>query len=299
MSLFDRAVVAALPWAPKGLVRRFADPYIAGETLEDAVATIERLQARGIRATIDILGEHIGRIDQADAPREAYVGAMREIHRRELPSTISVKLTQLGLFLDPGACYENIRNLVACGRELGVGVAIDMEESAVTSQTLEIFRRLRAEYDNVSTVLQAMLHRTVADARALSDLSPSIRICKGIYVEPTEIAYQDRARVNQSYMETVEAVLDAGGFAAIATHDEVLVGRAFELIRARALDPSHYEFQMLLGVREELRDRIVAAGHPLRVYIPFGREWYAYSVRRMRENPRVAGMVARAVIGLR
>ena len=299
MSLFDRAVVATLPWVPKGLVRRFADPYIAGESLDDAVATILALNQRGIRATIDILGEHIDRIEQAEAPREVYMAAMSEIQRRGLPSTISVKLTQLGLYLDPEVCYRNIRTLVALGHELGVGVAIDMEESAITSQTLSIYRRLREEFGNVSTVLQAMLRRTVADARGLADLSPSIRICKGIYVEPREVAYQEGEEVNQSYKETVGAVLDSGGFAAIATHDEVLVDWALTFLRERALDSSRYEFQMLLGVREELRDRIVAAGHPLRVYVPFGQEWYAYSVRRMRENPRVAGMVARAVVGLR
>ncbi|MEZ4648872.1 MAG: proline dehydrogenase family protein [Candidatus Eisenbacteria bacterium] len=298
MSLFDRAVVAALPWVPRPLVRRFADPYIAGETLGDAMRTVADLDRKGIRTTLDLLGEHIERIEQADAPRDGYLVALGEIHRTGLPATISVKLTQLGLYLDPEACYRNIRALVAEGKTLGVGVAIDMEESAVTVRTLEIYRRLRSEFDNVSTVLQAMLRRTVDDAVALGDLSPSIRVCKGIYVEPREIAYQEAEEVRSSYIRTAEAILDGGGFVAFATHDDVLVERCKELIQRRSLDASRFEFQMLLGVREELRDKTVAEGYPLRVYVPFGQEWYAYSVRRMRENPRVAGMVARAVLGL-
>ena len=298
MSLFDRAVVAALPWVPRSLVRRFADPYIAGETLGDAMRTVEQLERRGIRTTLDLLGEHIERIEQADAPRDGYLVALGEIGKSGLPATISVKLTQLGLYLDEDACYRNIRALVAEGQTLGVGVAIDMEESAVTTRTLSIFRRLRSEFDNISTVLQAMLRRTVDDAVALGDLSPSIRVCKGIYVEPREIAYQGAEEVRTSYLETAKAVLDSGGFVAFATHDDVLVERCKGLIRERSLDASRFEFQMLLGVREELRDKTVAEGYPLRVYVPFGQEWYAYSVRRMRENPRVAGMVARAVLGL-
>jgi proline dehydrogenase len=299
LSFFDRAVVASLPVIPRALVRRFADPYIAGETLEDALVTIEDLARGGIRSTIDLLGEHLERIEQADAPRDGYLDALDAIHARSLPATISVKLTQLGLHADEEACYRNLRTLVARGAELGLGVAIDMEESALTSRTLAIFRKLRGEFDNVSAVLQAMLYRTVGDARALADLAPSVRVCKGIYVEPREIAYHDGARVNESYMETARILLDSGGFVAFATHDDELVARCQRLVAERSLDSSRYEFQMLLGVRPELRARIVASGHPLRVYVPYGREWYAYSVRRMRENPRVAGMVARAVLGFR
>ncbi len=298
MSLFDRAVVATLPLVPRPLVRKFASRYIAGETLSDALDTIRDLNKTDIRATLDVLGEHISRIEQANGPRDAYLEALDAIRDSGVDSNVSVKLTQLGLAIDPEACYRNIEAIVSRAASYGMTVRLDMEDSTCTDPTLDVYRRLRREYDNVGIVLQSMLRRSLRDVKALAEYAPSVRVCKGIYVEPWEVAYQEDELVSRNFVSVLEAVIEAGGFAAIATHDERLVYEGLRVVEERQLDQSRYEFQMLLGVREELRDIIVRDGHPLRVYVPFGRQWYAYSMRRMRENPRVAGLVAKAVLGM-
>lgn len=295
MSLFDRVVVGLLPHVPRPWVRHFSRPYIAGTSLDDAIALIRRLNEQGMRATLDILGEHIQSIVQSEAPRDAYLEVLAELKRTGVNSNVSVKLTQLGLAIDAERCYTHIRSLVARAREVDNFVRIDMEDSSCTDPTLGIYRRLRHEFDNVGIVLQSMLRRTEGDAVALSDLRPNVRVCKGIYVEPERIAYRRRDEVNASYLRTVERLLDQGSYVGLATHDSDLVEALLGIIDARGLPRTAYEFQMLLGVQEGLRDQIVAAGHPLRVYVPFGEQWYAYSLRRMRENPKIAGYVARSV----
>lgn len=298
MSLFDRAVVALLPVVPRSLVRKFSEPYIAGAHLDEAIARIRVLNSKDMMATLDVLGEHIEDPKLADRTREIYLSVLEEIDRSGVDSNISVKLTQLGLHFDPEFCYRHMREIVGRAKELGMTVRIDMEDSTLTTATLDIYRRLRTEFDNVGMVLQAMLRRTLQDLRELEDLHPSVRICKGIYVEPWKVAYQDAGVINRNFCEAVDAVIAAGGYPAIATHDERLVYEAARIVDRRGLSRDQYEFQMLLGVREELREVILAAGHRLRVYVPYGEQWYAYSVRRMRENPRIAGLIARSVLGL-
>lgn len=298
MSLFDRAVVLALPAVPRPLVRHFSQPYIAGSRLEQAISVARDLNRRGMMATLDILGEHIHRTDEAEGPRDAYLALLDEIDRSKVDSNVSVKLTQLGLQLDPEACYRNIRSLVSRARAIGSFVRIDMEDSSCTDATLGIYRRLRAEgFENTGVVLQAMLRRTLRDASEAGRDKVNVRLCKGIYVEPRHLAYQDRELVRRSYVASLERLLAAGSYVGIATHDELLVFEALRLIEKLGLDRSRYEFQMLLGVEEELRQILVDAGHRLRVYVPFGEHWYAYSVRRMRENPKVAGHIARSILG--
>lgn len=298
MSLFDRAVVLALPAVPKPLVRHFSQPYIAGSRLDEAIATVRRLNSAGMMATLDILGEHIHRIEEASGPRDSYLALIDEIHRTGVDSNVSVKLTQLGLKLDPEACYRNIRTMVMRAKTHGSFVRIDMEDTSCTDDTLGIYRRLRAEgLDNVGVVLQAMLRRTLRDASELGREGANVRLCKGIYVEPRRHAYQDRELVRRSYVASLERLFAAGSYVGIATHDELLVFEALRLVEKLGLKAGQYEFQMLLGVEEELRRILVDAGHRLRVYVPFGEHWYAYSVRRMRENPRVAGHVARSILG--
>jgi proline dehydrogenase len=280
------------------LVRRFSRPYIAGTHLDDAIETIRTLNAGGMLASLDVLGEHIGTLADADVPRDVYRAALDEIARTQVSSNISVKLTQLGLHLDTEACYRNIRGIVEHARAKGNFVRIDMEDSSCTTATLEIYRRLRADgFDNVGCVIQAMLRRSIDDVRALLPLRPNIRICKGIYVEPWTLAYRDGYLVNRSFVELVRLLIEGGGYPAIATHDERVVFETLRLVENAGLGRDRYELQMLLGVREDLR-RLVAGPHRLRVYVPFGESWYAYSIRRMRENPRVAGLVARAALGL-
>lgn len=277
------------------MVGRIARRYIAGETMADAIRVAGDLNRKGFRATMDILGEDVHRLDQAHEAAGNYCSLLGELHRGGIDSNVSVKLTQLGLKVDKGQCLSLAESVVTCAKGFGNFVRIDMEDSSCTSDTLEIYSELRSRHENVGVVIQAYLYRTLDDVTNLMPLPPNFRLCKGVYVEPPSIAYQDMANINRNYLMLLERLLRSGIYVGIATHDELLVKKAQEWITLLKLPPSAYEFQMLLGVQEPLRDRIRAAGHPLRVYIPFGRDWYAYSVRRLRENPRLAGYVLKAM----
>jgi proline dehydrogenase len=296
VTLLDRAIARTLPVVPRGIVRRVANRYIAGETVDEALRVVTGLNERGIRATLDILGEHIHNLDQAGRAATGYVGLLDAIDRRKLDANVSIKLTQLGLKVDVVTCFDLTSQLVRHANELRNFVRIDMEDSSCTTDTLQIYRSLRRDHSNVGVVIQAYLRRTVNDVCALEDLRPNYRLCKGVYVEPREISYQDMRVINRNYAYILERLLRNASYVGIATHDELMVWEAFRIIRELKLPPTAYEFQMLLGVDEQLRDIIRAAGHNLRVYIPFGRDWYAYSVRRLRENPRLAGYVFKAML---
>ena len=295
MTLVDRVIAGTLPLVPKPIVRRVANRYIAGETTDEALQVVAGLNARGFSATLDILGEHIHSLDQARRAIDGYLNVLEEIARRKVNSTISIKLTQLGLKLDAGACLEMARQLVRRASELNNFVRIDMEDSSCTTDTLRIYRQLRSDFSNVGVVVQAYLRRTMDDVSSLEDLKPNYRLCKGVYVEPRAISYRDMRVINRNYATLLEKLLRNGSYVGIATHDELMVWEAMRIIRELRLPASAYEFQMLLGVEEELRDIIRAGGHNVRIYIPFGRDWYAYSVRRLRENPRLAGYVFKAI----
>jgi len=295
VTLLDRAIARTLPLVPKPIVRRVANRYIAGETVDEALRVVAGLNERGIRATLDILGEHIHNLDQARQAVSGYTTLLDSINKRKLDSTISIKLTQLGLKVDREACFELAAQVVRHAQDVKNFVRIDMEDSSCTTETLEIYRRLRRGYSNVGIVVQAYLRRTVDDVDALQDLRPNYRLCKGVYLEPREISYRDMRVINRNYVTLLEKMLSSGSYVGIATHDELMVWEALRIIRELKLPTSAYEFQMLLGVDEQLRDIIKAGGHNLRVYIPFGRDWYAYSVRRLRENPRLAGYVFKAM----
>ena len=294
MSLLDRAVVRLLPAVPKPLVRLISSRYIAGERLEEAVSTVKRLDASGKLATIDVLGEEIANAGAAAAIADEYLDVLEAIEREQLEANISIKLTGFGLKLGYEVAKENLVRVVERAADGGIFVRIDMEDSSTTDETLALYRELRAAgHEQVGVVLQASLRRTLADVQGLHN----VRVCKGIYVEPPEVQLQNADEVRESFVATVEALLDQGSYVAIATHDEWVLDRARELIARRGLGPDVYEFQMLLGVRERLGDRLVRDGHRLRIYVPYGRYWYEYSVRRLQENPRVAGYVAADVIG--
>jgi proline dehydrogenase len=284
--LLDRALVRVLPAVPKPVVQLFSSRYIAGSSLDDAVRVVRRLNGEGMAATIDVLGEEITHADEARTIARAYRGVFDGIEREQLDSNVSVKLTALGLKLSYELCRENLVDVLSQGRF----VRIDMEDSTTTDATLRLYRELRETgHDNVGVVLQAYLRRTLEDVRALADLQPNVRLCKGIYVEPPSLAYTDAGSVRASFVQCMDALLDAGGYVAAATHDEALIREAL----ARDVP----EFQMLLGVREERARELVAAGHRMRVYVPFGEQWYAYSLRRLQENPAMATTIARATIG--
>ena len=287
MSLLDSAIVRALPAVPKPVVRRLSARYIAGPEISDARRVVAALNAAGKRATVDVLGEEITRVDEARAITRAYLDMLDAIDDDGLDANVSVKLTGLGLEVDPALCRENLEAIA----ERGTFVRIDMEDSSTTDATLELYRDLTDDgFENLGVVLQAMLKRTEDDARALA--GANVRLCKGIYIEPPEISYRDFDDVRESYVRALEILFDGGCYVGIATHDEWLVEQGLRAVRERGLDLGAYEFQMLLGVRPELGDRLVRAGHPLRIYVPFGRQWYEYSLRRLQENPKIAGYVA-------
>lgn len=288
MSLFDQAVARVLPAVPKPVVQLFSARYIAGPTLADAVRVVQGLNGEGKLATVDVLGEEITHEAEARAIARAYLDVFRAIEHDDLAANVSVKLTALGLNLDYELCKENVESVASQGKF----VRIDMEDSSTTDDTLRLYRELRdAGYDNVGVVLQAYLRRTVDDIYSLADLKPNVRLCKGIYVEPPALAFTDYEAVRANYVKALQALSTTASHVAIATHDEWLIEQAL-----RALPPS-YEFQMLLGVREERATQLVREGHTLRVYVPYGEQWYSYSLRRLQENPAMAGTIARATVG--
>lgn len=295
MTLLDKAIVLMLPVVPKPVVQLFSSQYIAGSTLDEAVEVVRTLNGEGKLATVDVLGEEITRESEARAIAQAYCDAFTAIERDHLDSNVSVKPTALGLDLSYELCRENLEAVVTEAARYGNFVRIDMEDSATTSDTLRLYRELRESgFDNVGVVLQAYLHRTLDDVLELADLKPNVRLCKGIYVEPPTIAFTGYEEVRANYVRALDALLDAGAYVGIATHDEWLIGQALE--RVEGMDTADYEFQMLLGVRERRASELVAAGQRLRVYVPFGEHWYQYSLRRLQENPTMAGTIAKATV---
>jgi len=293
VTLLDRAIVRVLPAVPRPVVKKLSRRYIAGSTLVEACSVVSGLNEEAKMATIDVLGEEITSREEATALLAEYEDVFETIEREGLDSNISVKLTGLGLNLDHEFCRENIAELVREAAKRSNFVRIDMEDSSTTTETLELYRELRGQgLDNVGVVLQGYMKRTLTDIAELADLRPNVRVCKGIYVEPAEIAYQEFETVRMNFVEAVGALLDAGGYVAVATHDDWVIGEALTLIDERGLAPEEYEFQMLLGVRPELGDELVREGHRLRIYVPFGRQWYEYSLRRLQENPKIAGYIA-------
>jgi len=289
VTLLDKAITGLLPAVPRPLVRRLASPYIAGPSLEDAMRVVRELNAAGKLATVDVLGEEIARPEEAREIAAQYHRLLARIEEEGLDANISVKLSGLGLGLDVDLCRENLEAVVADAALRGNFVRIDMEDASTTDETLRLYRALRAAgHQNLGVVLQARLRRTHGDVAGLNN----VRLCKGIYLEPPAIAYTDPADIRASFLAELDALLDQGSYLAIATHDEFLIAEALARVARRGLAPDRYEFQMLLGVRAARGAEIVAAGHRLRVYVPFGSHWYEYSVRRLQENPRIAVYVA-------
>lgn len=296
MTLLGGLVKTFLPYVPKPIVGRVAKRYVAGETLAQALDTVKFLNDGGAAATVDILGESIADSAAARAAVEQYLTLIQAIGSSGVNSTVSIKLTMLGLLLGKEACRANLRELYEAASRSGVFLTIDMEDSTTTDVTLSLFSEMRAEFGRAGCVLQAYLRRTMGDIDTLPEKS-NVRLCKGIYVEPRERAYQEYQEVRGNFLECLRRLFEQGHFVGIATHDDWLIDRSLALISSLGLSHEQYEFQMLLGVREKLRYRLLDGGHPLRVYVPYGRDWYAYSIRRLRENPSVAIHVLKAMLG--
>ncbi len=295
MHLLNKLVVATLPAVPRPIVRYFAGRYIAGETLQDAIQAVRLLNAEGVCATLDVLGEDITSRAEALDSRERSCEVLHTIARQKLDANLSIKLTSLGLKLGTDFCEENVREILKVASGHGIFVRIDMEDSGCTSDTIEVYRRVHRNFPGVGIVLQAYLRRTEKDADLLIAEGANFRLCKGIYRERPEIAFQKREEIQQNYMTLLERMMRGGAYVGIATHDSLLVDGAQKLIKAIGLARNRYEFQMLLGVRPELRRKLVREGQRVRLYVPFGEHWYGYSFRRFKENPEIAGYVFRAI----
>lgn len=296
MSLLNSLIVKTLPIVPKSIVKAVASRYIAGATLPDAVRVSKELAQKGASSTIDVLGEFVTSRERSVHEFETASSVITAMHDNSLQSYLSVKLTSLGLDIDQDFAFQNVRSLVKKAAGLGIFVRMDMENSPYTSITLDFYRRLRAEgFDNIGVVLQAYMRRTEDDIRSLLPLKPSVRLCKGIYIESPEIAIKEPDAIRANYKKMLRLLLDNGANVRIATHDDQLIDDAANYISTQNVSKSQYEFQMLLGVREERRNEIIRAGHGMRIYVPFGSDWYGYSVRRLKENPQVAGYVLKAM----
>ena len=296
MSVFNRVLVTTLPLVPKAIVGRVASRYVAGATLDEALRVVRDLNAQGAMATIDLLGEEVKEREKALAAVDEYVRVFQAIDRHKLDSNVSIKLTLLGLKIDEGFCRDNVERIAAVAKEHGNFVRIDMEDHTCTDATLRIYRELHARYGNLGAVLQSYMRRTLKDISELPPENPSVRLCKGIYVEPRRVAWKGYDTVRANYVLALEKLLATGIYVGIATHDEYLVAQATGLIDKHGVPRDRYEFQMLLGVDEELRRILIQGGHRLRVYVPYGQDWYPYSIRRLRENPEVARHVLRAML---
>ena len=295
MSLFDRLVVVTLPLVPKIIVGKVASQYIAGETLADAVTTVRRLNEQGFMCTVDVLGEFTNERSEAEASATKYLELLDAIVRERIDGNVSVKLTALGLQIDPIFGRATLKRVIEAAKERNIFVRIDMEDSPHTTETLEIYDELRRDH-KVGVAVQAYLKRTMDDVIRLMAKGPAnFRLCKGIYVEPEALAYKERQQIRDNFLALLDRMFSSGAYVGIATHDEYLVKKAEELIRKYSLTPDRYEFQMLLGVQRELRNSILARGHRLRVYVPFGSAWYGYSTRRLKENPQIAGYVVKSL----
>lgn len=298
MNLINNLIVGTLPYVPKPIVAKFAGKYIAGATLNDAMNTVRSLNAMKAMTTVDVLGEDIFTKDQAVGSRNGSTAVLTAIAEQKLDSNLSIKLTSLGLKMDKQFCLDNTNTIIETARASNNFVRIDMEDRTCTDDTLEVYRTMRSRYEKVGIVIQAYLYRSEKDIRALTAEKANVRLCKGIYVEPADVAIKDRKGIQDNYLKLLRILMEGGSYVGIATHDDVLIDGAKRLIEELKLGKDRYEFQMLLGVRDETRKRLIDEGHRLRVYVPFGKDWYAYSVRRLKENPQMAGHVFKAIFGI-
>jgi proline dehydrogenase len=301
MMWFNKMIASILPHMPKNLVWIFSKRYIAGKSIEDAVRVSKQLNAEGYMVTIDLLGEFITDLKEAEKNRDQYINIIDTIQKNGIDGNYSLKPSMFGLLLDEETCYKNMHEIVAKAVSYDNFVRIDMEDSSCVDREIKLFKRLKEEFPkHVGLVLQAYMRRTMDDLKNLtplhSDESPlNFRLCKGIYVEPEEIAYKKHEEINRHYLEDLEYMLQHGFYPGIATHDIQLIEGAYRLLEKYKVPKDKYEFQMLYGVTPGLRKSIIEKGHRLRVYVPFGEDWFPYSTRRLKENPKIASDIMKAL----
>ena len=299
--MFNKLIASILPYLPKKLIWIFSKSYISGESVDDAIRVSEELNTRNIKVTIDILGEFIESLHEAEVNKLEYLSLIDTAYRSGIDGNFSAKPTSFGLHIDEEACYRHMREIVARAASYNGFVRIDMEDSPCTTKEIELFRKLKKEFpSNVGLVLQAYLKRTLDDLKSLCDLNSeeaplSIRLCKGIYIEPEAISYKKYDEINSHFTEDLEFMFKNRIHAGIATHDKTLIENAYRLISQYNVPGHLYEFQMLYGVCPKLRQSIVDKGHTMRVYVPFGEKWFGYSTRRLKENPKMASHIIKAI----
>ncbi len=296
MSIFNKLIVQLVQLMPKTVVGFFSKKYIAGESLEDGVRVVKELNAKGIYATMDVLGESVTNKEEAVADKNICLQTLNAIAENNLLANLSIKPTQMGLAIDENFAYEQVLELVKRAREINNFVRIDMEDSPYTDATINLFKRIYEQFKNVGIVLQSYLKRTYDDVVILNKLGTTYRLCKGIYVEPSIIAYKDKQAIRDNFMKALKEMFKNGNYVGIATHDKYLIDESYKLIKEMNIPKEKFEFQMLLGVKEDLRDKINNDGYKIRVYIPFGKDWYAYSLRRLKENPAMAGHIVKSIL---
>jgi proline dehydrogenase len=299
VSFFNNLIVSAVQLMPKSVVGFFSKKYISGENIEDAIRVTRELNRLGIYATIDVLGEAVKNREEAVESKNKALEVLDTIDKFNLKANLSIKPTQMGLAIDEDFAYEQVRSIIQKAKELNSFVRIDMEDSPYTDATFRLYKKLKQDYDNLGVVVQAYMKRTYDDVTVLNKLGTNYRLCKGIYVEPAAIAYKDKDAIRKNYVKDLELMLKNGNYVGIATHDDYLLKEAYRLIKELNISRDKFEFQMLLGVKEDLRNKINNDGYKIRIYVPFGKDWYAYSTRRLKENPQVAGYIFKSLFSFR
>lgn len=299
--MLNKLIAAMLPYFPKKFIWIFSKSYISGENVEDAMRVSKELNRRKVKVTIDVLGEFIKSLEEAEENKKEYLNVIDVSFKNKIEGNFSIKPTSFGLLIDKETCYRHIRKIISKAAEYNSFIRIDMEDSPCTDLEIELFRQMKTEFPgNVGLVVQAYLKRTLDDIKGLADLNSekyplSFRLCKGIYIEPAEIAFKKYEEINQHYLEDLEYMLKNKIHVGIATHDKQLIAGAYSLLEKYSVPKNLYEFQMLYGVTPHLREKIVENGHEMRVYVPFGEKWFGYSTRRLKENPKMASHIIKAI----
>lgn len=291
MSLLNTLIVKVTQMLPKSMVRVFAGKYIAGEELQDAINLVKTLNSKGIYATMDVLGESIKNKEEAIGAKKKCLEVLDAIETNKLKANLSIKPTQMGLAIDEEFAYQQILEIVQKAKSFNNFVRIDMEDSPNTDSTIKVYKKLHEKIGHVGIVLQAYLKRTLNDVEQLNKLGTNYRLCKGIYIESESIAYKDKQMIRDNFLKALRLMLKNGNYVGIATHDDYLIENSYKMIKEMNIPKDKFEFQMLLGVKEDLRYKINSDGYKVRIYVPFGKDWYAYSIRRLKENPQIAGYV--------
>ena len=299
--MFNKMIAAMLPYFPEKFIWMFSKSYISGKTIGDAMRVSKEFNSQGMRVTLDVLGEFIKTLDEAEINKNEYLNLIDESCKNNIDGNFSAKPTSFGLLIDKEVCYRHMHEIVSKAASCSSFVRIDMEDSPCTDMEIELYRKLKKEFPaNVGLVLQAYLKRTLQDIQNMMDMHHlqyplNFRLCKGIYIEPAAIAFKKYEEINEHYLEDLEFMLKNGIKVGIATHDKPLIEGAYRLIEKYKVSKDMYEFQMLYGVTPGLRDSIVKAGHKMRIYVPFGEKWFGYSTRRLKENPKIATHIIKAI----